>query len=1452
MLARACELLVRASIRRWWLVAAVSTGLSLLAVWGILTRSSTEVGYRIILGENHPAIDRLDWFIGQFGGGLPVIAVWSCDQSPCRSVLDDESLRMAYDVSERLASHSLVRRVLSPANAGVLQSDVGGVGVRHLVENGELPADRDEIRRLALEDPIWRGRLVSPDARAGAIVVQLASSDSTTTARIVPIIQEVLADYESAGYRFHLAGDPVDFVVAGGEMQKENPKLVGILIVLAGIVLWLLSRSLLVASLSLGTAGIAVLWAQGAMAWLGWPQMELTQVVPPIVLVISVCDAIHVFARYAVQNVEQRANENIADRARWLSAVALEVGPPCLLTTLTTAGGLLAFLTSDMESFGRFGLIAALGVLIAFVLSFTLLPVVMSRVPHRRLWRRRSQEGWDGALAAFAHATMRQRSLLVVAAAGLTLVGFGGLALLEIDVDEEKMLGEDSQVVRWSRFVAEHLRPPDTLEIALSAPEGESAISPRGVQYLSLLEEYIDGVEELGTATSILDLSDHLNAALRGGVSSREDPTIVPPLVLTLRMASGDPVGEWLSFDERTARISVEADALSTDARGEVLVSLSSFLDDALATGWRYELSGPLPVYAEFVGELQRTQLRSISAAVVTVIGLVFVFLWLTGSTGTGALGLAAAAGFVSGLPILVTIGMMGFLAIPLDVGTAMVAAVVLGIAVDDSIHLICAYRELRSAGWTASEAISRAVVRVGRALIITSIALSIGFFSLLLSSWQSLAVFGFLSGVAILSSLVADLVLLPAIFAVVAGAAAGPPESPDVVDEPRGRDNLVSSVLLVACIALGFATTIPQSGEIHSARQALSLVAAGGTSIVVWFLVWHSSAGASKAIAILYSAAAIVATISIAGEPTLVSAILLIGALAVLPAAIAHVVLTFPHPRWSVGKRAPEVILVFYGISLLLWGVLTWAQVSHRDLAVTSLVFVQVLIGAGWLVLLARAGLALRDSYTRLERRRARVAFYGGILVAGLCLPFLANGASLPSGFGQALAAIAFPAPLVFAVIYHQLYDVRPALTRLLRTVAFATGYTVGAVALYMSIPRIGVVPGLSVAFVGILAVEVARSRSWGMLHRLREAGEKSGESWLSAPEREEDVAAALSERVWREHDSMGVSLYAKRGQAWVPIGSAGNFPAVLCLDAPEFRVVLKGKGAYLGVEGGVGGPTAEKLRRERISLILPLSWGTRVTALLIVRDSVSLNPYTSDQVRRIERLCESAAGALSMVRISERLRRSDRRLALASLSEGFLHEVVKPLMVIRRHARSLRRELGTRHEELETIEEMATSCDLALNRLRNHASGALLDDHVPVEEIVSRALSLRGGRDFVFSHVDPRVRLMCCPEQMAAALAIILDSATNASPALDYVRLAASPGEKDSVIFRVSDHGPGVSGEARRRAFDLSSKQVSNRPSGGLAQARALVESCGGRIRFDSEIGKGSVVSVGQPVSV
>jgi uncharacterized protein len=724
----------------------------------------TDSGYRAFLGASHPVVRELDAVAARFGGGAPFALTFRCTEAaPCRSVFDPPALALAHDLATSLAAVPGVRRVDGPATSPLLVAELFDLPrARQLAPDGEPAPDLAELVERARVDPLWTSQIVSPDARAGAVIVTLEDSSSRTAERAVDAALAKIAEHEGDGFVFALAGGPVEFVVAGRELDRQAQRLVPVIVALVGALLWLSFRSLLPALLVLGVVGVALAAALGVQGWLGWPRTSFFQVLPPLLLTIGVCYGIHVLAAYA----EQLAAAGGRDEARpeALSRALSDVARPCLYTALTTAAGFVSFETSGLESLSRFGWIAALGVMAALLVNFTLLPVVLVRVPARWIERPRVHAAWTSAMERLAHGAARRPARTLALTALLSLLAAAGAAKLRVDASFEEIYGERNQVVRWAREAA-HVRSADTLDLALELPAGVAATDPEALRTLARLE----GLARpgLGRPLSVLAPMRDLHALFYGGPLALEGEALAPErlvsLLRMLRAEAPDLVALYVApergSEPAALRLGFQGEKLPQDELRALVAAVERDARAVLPPGYGVRITGPLVVVSRMLDEIQDTQIGSFGSALLLVAALAALCL--------RSIPLALLAMVPTTLPVLLTLGAMGALGVPLDIGTAMVAAIVLGLGVDESLHLLSAYRRLRAGGRARPEAVPAAVREVGRPLLTSAAALCLGFLVLVLVPWKSLASFGAVTGVAIVASLLADLLVLPALMLV-------------------------------------------------------------------------------------------------------------------------------------------------------------------------------------------------------------------------------------------------------------------------------------------------------------------------------------------------------------------------------------------------------------------------------------------------------------------------------------------------------------------------------------------------------------------------------------------------------------------------------------------------------------------------------------------------------------
>jgi predicted RND superfamily exporter protein len=743
--------------------AALVAALAATLAFGLgLPRLEPDVGYRAFLGAEHPSVRRFDAFLARYEGGLPMALVYTCeDAAPCRSVFDPPALEMARAVSDAVAAAPGVRRVESPTRTPVLvpARPPRPPLPRRFFENGALAPDRDALAARALGDRLWRGSLVSEDGRTAALLIEVEDSRGAAAVAAWDAVERATAPWTARGYVFRAVGGPVEFVVAGGELERAARRLVPVMVLLVAGGLLLLLRSPPSTAALLGTIGLGVLWTHGLLGWLGFGQNTITQILAPVLLVVGTCDGLHLIARFAAERAEAGgAAEPEALHAALLRAVD-DVAAPCLMMTLTTAGGFLAFLSSDLAAFARFGAVAAFGIGCSLVLTFSVLPVLLVRFPPPPAADVRASGTLEHGLLRLARAVRSRSGAVLLATALLAAAAGAGVRHLPVDATFEDLYGERSRVVQWAAAVRERLRPPDSLEIELTAPPGTDLASPEALAVLGRVTRGVEEQRHVGRVRSLLDPLSWMHRLWTG-----DDPRLERPaetaranrfLLELLARDPATPVRRFADLEGGRLRVSIETDKPPRDELDAMIHGASEAARRALPPGWSHEVTGPAALVHDMIEEIQRTQVSSFLQAWATIAVLVTLFLRSVGS------GLLVA--LTTALPVAVTLGAMGLLGIPLDPGSAMVAAVVLGISDDDAIHFLTQYRRMRAGGLGPGEAVESAIVHTGRAIVTTSLTLALGFSTLALSPWKSVASFGLLSAIAILAALGAVLVVLPA-----------------------------------------------------------------------------------------------------------------------------------------------------------------------------------------------------------------------------------------------------------------------------------------------------------------------------------------------------------------------------------------------------------------------------------------------------------------------------------------------------------------------------------------------------------------------------------------------------------------------------------------------------------------------------------------------------------------
>jgi len=740
---------------------ALLAGATLLLALGV-PKVQPEYGYRVLIGDEHPAIQSLDAIIAEFGGGLPVQIGWSCEgASICKNVFDPGSLLMADAITRSLESADGIRAVRGPANSPVLVPAPDGFSVRTLVADGEVASDLDTLLEAVRQDPFWK-TLISRDERVTTIQIQARDTTDEVNKSVVAAVEEALVPFRARGVQFHLCGDSIENVLGGRALTESSARLVPLTVAAIFLVLLLLSRSLMESVLAVATMGVAYFWTFGLLGWLDWPQDGILEVLAPLILVIGICDSMHYLARASEL---RHLSAGRASRMSPLLQAAEQVALPCFFTSLTTAAAFLSFTLSDLGTFVRFGSIATFGVMACYFLTFTLLPILAMRATPGAPQRR--PHSWNPALNAMASACERRApAILILSVALLTIFGYGWATRLRVNTDWLESWGEASELVRSSRFLSAAGLRSESLEVSIELPGPETIHQPGSLERIELIEREALQVSQLEDAFSLLDLLRRVNRLLHNDDPTFErigaSPAENGQLLELVAMNEPDLLSAWLSLDHRSVRLSLtQNQELSQREAAQVIGAVTRMLDDRLPSDWNHHLSGEIAITHDWLRDVQRTQVLSFPSALVLVFGMLAWFF--------RSVSLAAAATIPTLLPVVVTLGAMAWVGLSLDVGRTMIAAVVIGIGVDHSVHLLDAYRRRRHKRLQPRGALREALLETGRPIVLTTIALALGFLTLLGSAWQTISSFGFFVSAAMVGALLATIFVVPSLILVFA-----------------------------------------------------------------------------------------------------------------------------------------------------------------------------------------------------------------------------------------------------------------------------------------------------------------------------------------------------------------------------------------------------------------------------------------------------------------------------------------------------------------------------------------------------------------------------------------------------------------------------------------------------------------------------------------------------------
>ena len=642
-----------------------------------------------------------------------------------------------------------------------------------------IPEDADELLKLkeeAVSNPLLRRRVISADGNATLLTLYLEESASPHGAEnidqvaegmemgrwsferyIYMQIEETLKDFSGDFDRVFQVGTAAMQVEMKQFIIEDQRYLLPLSALLVVLIIGVALQNVHAAVVPVSNAILSTIWTLGLLAFLDIPINMLNYIVPALIIVVGATEDVHILAKF----IESRRSGYEGPRA--MLKTAHRIGLTLFLTATSTILGFAATGLTDIIAMRHFGIAASLGMMCRFLASVFFLPAYLRIFQNQFSSKSRRGVANFARLYAEKLASNIMRGLIKHPAVIISLFVVIALPCLffakriSLNNDLPAFLPEDSKVVQNINTVAERLSGSKVINITLNGNAGDFKRS-ENLQRLKDLSEELRSMEEVDNVVSLADYICLVNREMQGGASEQymipENNALIAQYLIFFHSSDLRP---YVTHDYAKVNIAIRTNIGNSTHFNQLVDNIRDLLDSGRFGPLVYSVTGKSVLVAAAVDNIAKGQLTSLSSITILLFVIVTI-LFLSLRCGC----LAVLANLFS---IAVIFGLMGLAQIPLNLGTCMVAAITIGIGVDDTLHLMVQYNRELKVLKDEKKALEQALRIEILPVMVTSISLAVGFLVLSFSSFLPVKQFGALSAVVILLAVVADMILTPALF---------------------------------------------------------------------------------------------------------------------------------------------------------------------------------------------------------------------------------------------------------------------------------------------------------------------------------------------------------------------------------------------------------------------------------------------------------------------------------------------------------------------------------------------------------------------------------------------------------------------------------------------------------------------------------------------------------------
>ena len=743
-----------------FLVFIFITTLLLSTQWKNLKFSYSEAN---LMPYDHPFNIAYDNFIDVFGeeGNLLIIAVKDS------SLFEKNNFNAWIKLSESIKNNREVNNVIHVGNIPVISKDL--IKKRFNIDSlvNEFFTNNIKIEsfknNLFNNYPFYENILFNKNSETIQTAIYLDKSIVNNIERIEfvnKIFIPSIKSFESqTKIDVKISGMPYIRTMNAQNIMDEIGKFVIIAIVVTICIFFFFFRSYRATIITLSVVVTGVMWALGILGFLEYEITVLTALIPPLIIVIGVPNCIFLINKYQ-HEVKKHGNQ-----ARSLQRVISKIGNATLMTNITTACGFATFILTDSKILKEFGAVASINIMVIFILSILLIPIIYSflPLPKEKHLNHLSNE-WLNIFVNFLSNTVRKKRIPVFIISILSLcISIVGINKIEISGNLIEDMPKKSGFVKDIKFFEKEFKGILPIEIMIDSRRKNGMTRLSNLKRMNDFHDHIKRIPELSSPISIVNLSKYIKQSFYNGnpkyfqLPSSQENTFISSYIKNSDLNFGEN-NSYIDENGQIARI--------TTLIGEIDTERMEGIEESLLKG--IELYFPKDRFdviltGKTLGYLKGTKFLIKNLLISLFLAILLISLMITYLFRSYKMVIISLIPNI--LPLLFTAGVMGFFNIPIKPSTILVFSIAFGISVDDTIHFLVKYRqELMANNWKIRKSVFSSLRETGISMFYTSIVLFFGFSVFMSSSYGGTIALGGLVSTTLLFAMLANLILLPSL----------------------------------------------------------------------------------------------------------------------------------------------------------------------------------------------------------------------------------------------------------------------------------------------------------------------------------------------------------------------------------------------------------------------------------------------------------------------------------------------------------------------------------------------------------------------------------------------------------------------------------------------------------------------------------------------------------------